>query len=145
MGEGAVHVPDDAGGPPVLAFTRLTVDIGAMEDFIALLQAEIDQNLSPYSNEIIQDHWHGNPIARYSASVPESAFRDHYYKAVDTAVRGLGSYLESTKVLLRAVQLLAEHYRGADSLAVAQQQDVVGAMSKAHEQIKAESVPETPV
>ena len=145
MGEAAVHVPDDAGGPPVLAFTRLTVDISAMEDFIAILQAEIDQNLGPYSHEIIQDHWHGNPIARHSASIPESAFRDDYYKAVDTSVRGLRSYLESTKVLLRAVQLLAEYYRGADSLAVAEQQDVMGAMSLAQKQIKAEAMPETPV
>jgi hypothetical protein len=139
MGEAPVEIEGERIAPPVLAFTKLTVDIGAMEDFIALLQAEIDQNLAPYSQEIIQDHWDGNAIARYSASAPEAAFRNQYYDAVETAVVGLRSYLTSTKVLLRAVQILAEHYRGADSLALAQQSDVLGAMSEAHKQITAES------
>jgi hypothetical protein len=132
-------------GPPVIAFERLTVDIGAMEDFIALLQAEIDQNLEPYSNEIITDHWHGRAIARESASVPEAAFRQQYYEAVDASVRGLRSYVESTKVLVRAVELLAEYYRGADSMALAQLSDVQGAMSLAQQQITAETIAETPV
>ncbi len=139
MGEAAVETEDDRVPPPVLAFNRLTVDIGAMEDFIAHLQAEIDQNLAPYSQEIIQDHWNGSAIARTSASVPEAAFRNQYYDAVETAVVGLRSYLTSTKVLLRAVTLLAEHYRDADSLAVAQQGDVLAAMSEAQKQITAEA------
>jgi hypothetical protein len=140
MGEATVHEPGDGAAPPVIDFARLTVDIDAMSDFIKLLQAEIDQNLEPYSNEIINDHWRGQPIARESASVPLSAFRQEYYVAVDSAVQGLRSYLDSTKVLLRAVQLLAEYYRGADSLAVASLTDVQGAMSLAHQQVKAESI-----
>ncbi len=139
-----MYEPGEQVGPPVIAFERLTVDIGAMEDFIAYLQAEIDENLQPYSNEIISDHWHGQAIARASASAPESAFRQRYYEAVDTAVQGLGSYLESTKILVRAVQLLAEHYRGADSMAVAQLSDVQGAMSLAQQQITAESATKVP-
>jgi hypothetical protein len=145
MGEATVHEPGDGAAPPVIDFARLTVDIDAMDDFIRLLQAEIDQNLEPYSNEIITDHWRGQPIARESASVPLANFRTDYYVAVDSAVQGLRSYLESTKVLLRAVQLLAEHYRGADSLAVASLTDVQGAMSLAQQQVQAESVNETPV
>jgi hypothetical protein len=145
MGEATVHEPGDGAAPPVIDFARLTVDIDAMSDFIKLLQAEIDQNLAPYSNEIINDHWRGQPIAREAASVPLAAFRTDYYLAVDTAVQGLRSYLDSTKVLLRAVQLLAEHYRGADSMAVASLNDVKGAMSIAQKQVKAESILETPV
>ena len=140
-----MHESGEMTGPPVIAFERLTVDIGAMEDFIALLQAEIDQNLEPYSNEIITDHWHGRAIARESASVPEAAFRQQYYEAVDASVRGLRSYVESTKVLVRAVELLAEYYRGADSMALAQLSDVQGAMSLAQQQITAETIAETPV
>src|SRR4029450_10997696 len=98
MGEAAVHSTEDSAGPPVLAFTRLPVDIGAMDDFIAMLQAEIDQNLEPYSNGRIGAPGPGRPIARESASVPESAFRQQYYVAVDTAVQGLRSYLQSTRV-----------------------------------------------
>jgi hypothetical protein len=139
-----MHEPGETVGPPVIAFGRLTVDIGAMGDFVAYLQAEIDQNLQPYSTEIISDHWHGQAIARQSASVPESAFRQRYHEAVDTAAKGLQSYLESTKILVRAVQLLAEHYRGADSMAVAQLSDVQGAMSLAQQQITAESAPKVP-
>jgi hypothetical protein len=121
-----------------MAFTRLTVDIGAMEDFVAHLHAEIERNLQPYSSEIISDHTHGTPLARYSASTAERAFREHYYTAVNTAVGGLRSYLEESKVLLRAVELLAERYRGADSMAVAQLSDVAGALSLSQKQIAAE-------
>ncbi len=130
--------------PPALAFTQLTVDIGAMEDFVALLQAEIDQNLAPYSQEIIEDHWYGQPIARRSASVPEQAFRYGYVDAVDTSIQGLRSYLHATKVLLRAVELVADRYRYADGMAVAQQIDVQGAMSLAHQEIAAQSALELP-
>src|SRR5262245_2225774 len=136
-----MHEPGESAGRPDIAFERLTVDIGAMEDFVKYLQAEVDQNLQPYSDEIIADHGHGRAIARESASVPEAAFRQRYYQAVDTAVQGLQSYLESTKVLVRAVELLAEHYRGADSMAVAQLSDVQGAMSLAQQQITVEAGP----
>src|SRR3954447_1643573 len=99
------HEPPEA---PVIDLTEVKVDIDALHDFMKVLSAEIEQNLQPYSNEIITDHRQGVPIGQNSASIPLEALRKQYYLAQQSAVDGLLSYVEATKVLLRAVELMAE-------------------------------------
>ena len=141
MGEAALFDRGEPVAPPAIDFTEVKVEIGAFDDFIRLMQAELEQNLQPYSDQIIADHYQGTgtPIARHAPSSPLYEFQHQYGVTVDTAVAGLRSYVEATKVLVRAVELLAERYRGADSMAVASMQDVQGAMSLATQQIIAET------
>lgn len=122
------HEPPEA---PVIDLTEVKVDIDALNDFMKVLSAEIEQNLQPYSNEIISDHRQGVPIGQNSASIPLEALRKQYYLAQQSAVDGLLSYVEATKVLLRAVELMAEHYKHTDAMANGRATDVMAAMSKA--------------
>ena len=120
---------------PVIDFTEVKVDIDVLNDFMKVLSAEIAQNLQPYSNEIISDHREGVPIGQNSASIPLEALRREYYMAQQSAVDGLLSYVEATKVLLRAVELMAEHYRHSDGMAQARAMDVMGAISAAQHEV----------
>jgi hypothetical protein len=120
---------------PVIDFTEVKVDIDVLNDFMKVLSAEITQNLQPYSNEIISDHREGVPIGQNSASIPLEALRREYYMAQQSAVDGLNSYVEETKVLLRAVELMAEHYRHTDGMAQGRAMDVMGAISEAQREV----------
>jgi hypothetical protein len=120
---------------PVIDLTEVKVDIDVLNDFMKVLSAEIAENLQPYSNEIISDHREGVPIGQNSASVPLEALRRQYYMAQQSAVEGLLSYVEATKVLLRAVELMAEHYRHTDAMAQARAIDVMGAISEAQREV----------
>ena len=117
--------------PPLIDFTEVKVEIDVLSDFTKVLSAEIAQNLQPYSNEIISDHREGVPIGQNSASVPLEALRREYYLAQQSAIDGLLSYVEEAKVLLRAVELMAEYYRHTDAMAQGRAMDVMGAISAA--------------
>ena len=66
MGEAALFDRGEPVAPPAIDFTEVKVEIGAFDDFIKLMQAELEQNLQPYSDQIIADHYDGSgtPIAR---------------------------------------------------------------------------------
>jgi hypothetical protein len=125
-----MHEPD-VPEVPVIDLTDVKVDIDALNDFMKVLSAEIEQNLQPYSTEIITDHRQGVPIGQNSASIPLEALRRQYYLAQQSAIDGLLSYVEATKVLLRAVELIAEHYRHTDAMAQGRAMDVMAAISMA--------------
>ena len=145
-----VHEPGEPEQAPAVNLTdlsELTVDLDALRDFIAYLRAEIDKNLAPYSNEIINTQWSGYAIAGFSASAPLAAFVADYYKALGTAADGLTSYLESAEIIARALEILAKHYRGAEVMAQGRLGDVNAAMNLAGQQLidEKKAFPQTPV
>ena len=131
QGEGAVHDPGEAVGPPLLDLTDVKVDIDALDDCLMVLQAELNENLQPYSGQIISNHRQGEALGQSSASVPLAQLRHEYFIVQQAAINGLVSYVDATRVLIRALELMTEHYRGADGLAQARVADVLGAINAA--------------
>ena len=113
-----MHRPERTGRPPVIDFTEVKVEIDAFDDFMKLMQggdrAESPALLRPDHHRPLRRQRRARS-PRTAPSIPLYEFQHAVQRHVDSAVAGLRSYVEATKVLVRA--------RRADGRAVPQAHD----------------------
>lgn len=109
---------DDGGssGLPYvpLDLTHIEVEIEGLDEFRTLLGQELDTNLRPAAERILQDHSLG---VRFGNSIPGHNVRlarEKYRYVLDGSTRMLATYIAVGEELIRTLAEIADEYRDAD-------------------------------
>jgi hypothetical protein len=110
-----------------MALTPVDVDIDAIGDLAKVIQNELDLNLRPETQKIIDEHHTGTALTGpWQSSVYMEVSAD-YYATANLAITALKSYVDATTTLLGAVDAVAKMYRDADAMVNANVDQVVKA------------------
>jgi len=110
-----------------MALTPVDVDIDAIGDLAKVIQNELDLNLRPETQKIIDEHHTGVALTGpWQSSVYQEVSQD-YYATAKLAISALTSYVDATTTLLGAVDTVANLYRNADAMVNANVDQVVKA------------------
>jgi hypothetical protein len=119
-------IPDSGGSVPAPDLTEIAIDLDSLADFASLMSGETESNLSPYADRIISDHTHGVCFGTLSASAELQATRRSYHNCLNRSVAAMRSYVEASRLLVTAIETVAERYASVDALS-AQRADQVAA------------------
>jgi hypothetical protein len=119
-------IPDSGGSIPAPNLVEIAVDLESLGDFASLMGGETESNLSPYADRIISDHRQGVCFGTLSASAELQATRRSYHDCLNRSIAAMRSYVEASRLLVTAIETVAERYASVDALS-AQRADQVAA------------------
>jgi hypothetical protein len=125
---GSVHTPD---------LVEIAVDLDGLDDFASLMGGETESNLSPYADRIISDHTQGVCFGTLSASAELQATRRSYHDCLNRSVAAMRSYVEASRLLVTAIETVAERYASVDALSAQRADRVASDLMLAVAQAKA--------
>ncbi len=102
------------GLPPDDQATAVHVDVRGLADFATDLRAEIDKNLRPYLNELINIYSGGARFGPLIESPNVQAARSHYQDCLAEIINQLDTFARAGTILADAADLIVQRYRDAD-------------------------------
>jgi hypothetical protein len=123
--------------PPDDQAAAVHVDVHGLADFATDLRAEIDKNLRPYLNELINIYRSGPRFGPLIDSANVRAARSHYQDCLGQIINQLDACARGGATLADAADLIAQRYRDADALAGATVASVTAAVQDASQSHRA--------
>lgn len=121
--------PDTRAGTP--SYPGLQVDLDGIDDFVAALRHEIDENLRPGIHELIQSFEAGVGFGIMAFSPNVVAAQRYYRACLARASRLLADYAAAGEALASAAERMARRYRETDAMIAADAQTVADALADA--------------
>jgi len=111
------------------SYPGLHVDLKGVDDFAAALRKEVEGNLQPQIDRLLQAYRSGVCFGQISYSENMAATQQVYHKCLVRISSLLGGYVTAGQVLAAAAEQVAREYRGADAMAAATTQSASTAIS----------------
>jgi hypothetical protein len=123
-------VGDDA--PGWLEDYRLVeVDVGGLHAFAGAVDAEVDANLRPHAERLVDAYAPGVRFGTDTISGEVRAARLRYHECLVGVTEQLAACVNASKILSAAARAVARRYAGADALSAAAVGDVEAALTRA--------------
>jgi hypothetical protein len=103
----------DEGGAD-LTTAPIRVDVDGLADFRTWLGRELDANLRPGADAILNDHTMGVRFGQRNAGPQLRAARETYAASLTASMTNLGEYVNASEVLIDAIRQAVANYRSAD-------------------------------
>jgi hypothetical protein len=116
----------DSGGA---AYPGLRVDLDGIDDFVAALRREIENNLQPNVMQLLKTYEKGVCFGRVPYSPNMHTTQQVYYECLSRISALLGGYLTAARVLAAAAEKVAREYRDTDARVAVSTQSVSTALS----------------
>jgi len=115
MGEAAV-VGELSGGDSDVDFTPAPIDVNVdgLKDFRAWLGRELDANLRPGAEGIVNDHSMGVRFGWRNAGRQVAIARQRYADSLEASTANLVQYVNASEVLIDAIRQVVTNYRASD-------------------------------
>jgi len=120
--------------------TSIQVDIDGLSDFRAFLSSELDANLRPGSDDVINDHIMGVRFGHRNPGYNVGQATGSYHAALDNSTNNLHEYVKTAGTLTQLIRLLVERYRAADLAAAGSANDLMTTFTDA---VHAMTVPDS--
>lgn len=116
---------DDAGA----AYPGLQVDLNGIDDFVAALRKEVEENLSPSIDRLQKTYEMGVCFGPASGTPNMNAAKKVYDECLTRIRALLNGYVTAGQVLAAAAEQVAKQYRDTDAMAAASTHVVSNALS----------------
>lgn len=125
---------DDA----IAAYPGLRVDLNGIDDFVAALRKEVNDNLNSHVGQLKSTYEMGVGFGLGSRSPNMDAVQQVYYECLARISTLLDNYVNAEHILAAAAEQVAKQYRDTDAMAAASTDEVSKALT---EQAKASPPP----
>ena len=94
--------------------TSLQVNIDGLNDFRALVGLEVDTNLEPGSDDVINDHVMGVRFGSRNPGHHMGTATKDYHDALDVSTKNLLAYVRTANLLTRTINIVMDQYQSVD-------------------------------
>jgi hypothetical protein len=116
-----MHEPSGGGELPYvdLNLTHVDVDLTGLADFRRLLQHELESNMRPAVSDIYANHGAGVAFGARIVGAGVQDARQRYHEALVISTQNLAAYMQTSEVLIAAIEHVTNTYRDSDLTASA--------------------------